>query len=414
MAEIRFKNNATTTLSGAISEAAGSLIVASAADSNKFPGVIPNGPPELSPFFYATIYDSDPAIFEIVKVTNRQNNDATWSINRAQEGTTARLWGAGAKIEHRITAASLDALKHPKVDVQHFVTPGSSAWLKPVGAKLVFFQLWGGGGGGGPGRRRSIASQGGAAFGGSGGSGGAYNEFWEDAGLLAEDYTVLVGSGGIGRPGVTSDNTSGLNGGTGGNSSVGGSNLYEARGGPGGNAGQATGGTQPQGAPRGFCFVDQTGAALNGRGGLGGADGGSSGVGQNLGGGGGGGGRGYQGSSVTGGSGGNGGPGGWADVAGSGGSPTGDPNGVNGGPTTTTPTDYLLGGIGPAGARGGGGGGGGATVNFTSGQASPPGGNGGNGGWPGGGGGGGGASQASTSGAGGSGGSGYVRITTFF
>ena len=138
MAEIRFKNNATTTLFGAISETATSLVVASAADSNKFPAVIADGiDPELWPFFYATIYDSDPAIFEIVKVTTRQNNDATWSITRAQEGTTARLWNVGAKIEHRVTAASLDALKHPKVDVQHFVTPGSSTWLKPVGAKLV-------------------------------------------------------------------------------------------------------------------------------------------------------------------------------------------------------------------------------------------------------------------------------------
>ena len=95
-----FTNNATTTLSGSINDSQTSITVA---NSGLFP-VVTGGD-----YFYATMYEVSGATeinIEIVKVTAVVGT--TWTVVRAQDGTTARA-RAGITtvyIELRWTAAS--------------------------------------------------------------------------------------------------------------------------------------------------------------------------------------------------------------------------------------------------------------------------------------------------------------------
>jgi len=94
---VLYANNATTTLASGITAAATSLTVATGTGS-LFPAIV-------SPdFFYATLIDASNNI-EIVKVTARSSD--AFTITRAQEGTTARVYATGDKVELRITAAGL-------------------------------------------------------------------------------------------------------------------------------------------------------------------------------------------------------------------------------------------------------------------------------------------------------------------
>lgn len=101
---ILFKNNATTTLSGSINNTQTSITVASAASFPVIAG---------TDYFYATMYEvsgSTEINVEIVKVT--ATTGATWTITRAQDGTTARS-RAGITpvyIELRWTAATAMAM----------------------------------------------------------------------------------------------------------------------------------------------------------------------------------------------------------------------------------------------------------------------------------------------------------------
>ncbi|MBI3421213.1 MAG: right-handed parallel beta-helix repeat-containing protein [Candidatus Sungbacteria bacterium] len=56
--------------------------------------------------FHATLYASDPATGEIVKVTAKTTD--TFTITRAQEGTTAQAFNAGDKVELLVTAKLFD------------------------------------------------------------------------------------------------------------------------------------------------------------------------------------------------------------------------------------------------------------------------------------------------------------------
>lgn len=56
--------------------------------------------------FHATLYSSNPALGEIVKITAKTTDQFT--IVRAQEGTTAQQWPQGTKLELLITAKLLD------------------------------------------------------------------------------------------------------------------------------------------------------------------------------------------------------------------------------------------------------------------------------------------------------------------
>jgi hypothetical protein len=116
---IQFTNNASTTLASSILVGATSLTVASATGS-LFPTL------SGSQFFYCTLTNTAGTLIEIVKVTARVTD--TFTIVRAQDGTTALAWAAGDKVELRLTAAGLQ--NFPQLDstntfsqTQTFVTP---------------------------------------------------------------------------------------------------------------------------------------------------------------------------------------------------------------------------------------------------------------------------------------------------
>ena len=90
-----FKNNAETTLSSGINNSVTTVPVASAA-------VFPT--PDANNVFFATIEEGNTV--EVVKVTGISSNDLT--VVRAQDNTSAAAFGAGAKIELRLTAKILE------------------------------------------------------------------------------------------------------------------------------------------------------------------------------------------------------------------------------------------------------------------------------------------------------------------
>lgn len=102
----KFSNNASTTLSGAITAGATSITVANGA-------LLPL--PSGGTYFLLTLIGLNANgienTWEIVKVTARSGNVLT--VVRAQEGTTALAWPTATLVEARLTAGSLDN----KVDV---------------------------------------------------------------------------------------------------------------------------------------------------------------------------------------------------------------------------------------------------------------------------------------------------------
>lgn len=100
MADIKFTNNATTTLALSLAEGATTLVV-KANDGDKFPALTG------SEYFIGTLVRGDGAS-EIVKVTARTADSLT--IERAQEGTTALAFSADDIFELRLTAGSLETV----------------------------------------------------------------------------------------------------------------------------------------------------------------------------------------------------------------------------------------------------------------------------------------------------------------
>jgi len=102
MAQV-FANNAATVLNGAVAAEDTVLIVAHAAG---FPE------PTAGDFFLATLigYDSNgnENAWEIVKCTERDGNSLT--VQRSQEGSTARAWADATRVELRMTAGTLNNL----------------------------------------------------------------------------------------------------------------------------------------------------------------------------------------------------------------------------------------------------------------------------------------------------------------
>lgn len=98
---VLYTNNAASTLSSSITDTGTSLSVATGGGA-LFPAI------SGSNYFYATLTDSA-ANIEIIKVTARSSD--TFTIVRGQDGTTARAWAAGDKVELRITKAMLDDFK---------------------------------------------------------------------------------------------------------------------------------------------------------------------------------------------------------------------------------------------------------------------------------------------------------------
>lgn len=98
---VKYSNNASTTLSASITNAATSLSVASGAGA-LFPAL------SGSDYFYVTVLDAAGNI-EIMKVTARSAD--TFTVTRGQDGTSAIAWAAGNRVELRITKAMLDDFK---------------------------------------------------------------------------------------------------------------------------------------------------------------------------------------------------------------------------------------------------------------------------------------------------------------
>jgi hypothetical protein len=96
---VKHTNLARSALSASITDIATSMSVTSG-DGVKFPVT------SAADFFYATIVDSA-NIPEIVKVTTRVTDGFT-VIVRAQGGTAARAWSAGATVVNFVTAESID------------------------------------------------------------------------------------------------------------------------------------------------------------------------------------------------------------------------------------------------------------------------------------------------------------------
>lgn len=93
---ILYKNNASSTLASGISDSDLTLTVASG-NGASFPAITG------SDVFFVTL--SNITEFEIIKVTARSSD--TFTIVRAQEGTTAKSFSAGNKVEMLITARTV-------------------------------------------------------------------------------------------------------------------------------------------------------------------------------------------------------------------------------------------------------------------------------------------------------------------
>ena len=100
MTVYRFTNNASTTLASSIDDQVTAISVA-AGEGNKFPL------PAQNESFMITVVDVD-GNREIMECTQRVLDDLT--VVRGQEGTTARSFNAGSRVELRLTAQVMDAM----------------------------------------------------------------------------------------------------------------------------------------------------------------------------------------------------------------------------------------------------------------------------------------------------------------
>jgi|9_EtaG_2_1085328.scaffolds.fasta_scaffold02935_3 ribosomal protein L18 len=103
---VKFSNNGHSTLAASLSSSATSITVASGHGA-RFPSL------SSGEYFYATLIDASNNL-EIVKVTARSSDVLT--ATRAQEGTTARAYAIGDRIELRVTAQGLVDLTSVNLD----------------------------------------------------------------------------------------------------------------------------------------------------------------------------------------------------------------------------------------------------------------------------------------------------------
>lgn len=97
---VKFTNNASATLASSITDSA-TFIVLTTGKGALFPTLTG------SEYFFATLTDASNNL-EIVKVTARTND--TLTVVRAQDGTGARAYAAGDKLELRLTNAAMSTL----------------------------------------------------------------------------------------------------------------------------------------------------------------------------------------------------------------------------------------------------------------------------------------------------------------
>lgn len=376
---IKLTNNAFATLAASINSSATSITLTTGQGA-RFPTL------GAGDYFYATLVDTSNNL-EIVKCTARSTDVLT--VVRAQEGTTARAYTTGDRIEIRITAQTfLDAVAEigptqvsdeansstgyfdlpSGTTAQRPGSPGDgmirvntdltalefflgSAWRQVNVTYPIEFLVVAGGGGGGS-----------TYHGGGGGAGGLIDS--TATVTSGTSYSITIGAGGTGG-------VQGLPGARGSNGQNSSAFTQTAIGGGGGASYGFTGGGGASGGSGGGGAQNDTGTTqhLGGAGtsGQGNAGGNTTSSGSWLGGGGGGG------AGAAGGNGsGNGNPTG--SVAGAGG------NGINWKSLGTTYAgggggSYGTGGSGGAGGSGGGGNGG--TAQGSNGSANTGGGGGG-------------------------------------
>jgi hypothetical protein len=169
---------------------------------------------------------SDSAI-EVIKVTNITGT--TWTIVRAQEGTTALNFVAGDKVELRVTAGFLQGLQFGRLLNVRVIT-SNQTYVETPGTKKCYIIGTGGGGGGG-GCPATAAGELAASLSGQSGTAA---EGWYDVSVVSGKL-FATGAGGAGGAGGM--------GSTGGTSSIDGGAVMNCPGGPGGAAGVATAAT---------------------------------------------------------------------------------------------------------------------------------------------------------------------------
>ena len=112
LSRIEFANNASTRIAKDIQTSENTITVASG-ETSYFPEL-----PYSDSYFMLTLVD-DNGNFEIVKCTAK--SDTTFTVERAQEGTTAKFFKQGTTIENRLTAGSITQVFQQSVgtDTEH-------------------------------------------------------------------------------------------------------------------------------------------------------------------------------------------------------------------------------------------------------------------------------------------------------
>lgn len=112
LSRIEFANNASTRIAKDLQTGNKTITVASG-ETAYFPE-LPHG----DSYFLLTLID-DSGNFEIVKCTAK--SDTTFTIERAQEGTTAKFFKQGTTVENRLTAGSITQIFQQSVgtDTEH-------------------------------------------------------------------------------------------------------------------------------------------------------------------------------------------------------------------------------------------------------------------------------------------------------
>lgn len=211
-----FKNNATTTLSSSLASGTTSMSVGSSA-------AFPN--PTGGDNFLCTLIRASDAAIEIISVTAVAGT--TWTIVRAQEGTTALDFAIGDKVELRVTAGFLQGLQFGRLLNVRVVSSTPYVYTETPGTKHCYIIGTGGGGGGGG---SDPTGAGELAIGLGGQSGTAAEGFYPVSTVSGKTFVLgIAGGGGVG----------GVAGGDGGTSTIDGGAVMSCPGGPGGAGGLA-------------------------------------------------------------------------------------------------------------------------------------------------------------------------------
>jgi len=96
---VKFSNNASTTLNGAITASATSIVVA---DTSEFPAL------SSGDYMYLTLANAAGSKIEIIKVTNINSGTKTLTAVRGQDGTSGTAFSDGDLCELRLTSAGLN------------------------------------------------------------------------------------------------------------------------------------------------------------------------------------------------------------------------------------------------------------------------------------------------------------------